>query len=531
MKTDFLTLILMISPALLILLAILSKFYKQVSSLKKISTFVTVVGLLSAVYAISLLVSNGMSQTSLLGINGLGFAVRIDRLTVVMYSMISILAFVIMKFSHNYLDGDQRQGIFIGRLAVSIAMVQLLVLSGNLFMLMLTWIGISLALHRLLVFYPNRPKAIVAAKKKFIFARIGDFFLLTSIILLYRIFGTGDLGIIFTTVGEIQQGNIQYEIAIICLVIAALVKSAQFPLHGWLVEVMETPTPVSAMLHAGLLNAGPFLMIRMAFLLHYSNSGSALLIVVGGLTAVFAAISFTTQPAQKTALAYSSIAHMGFSLLTSGFGLYPAALLHLVGHSFYKGHAFLSSGTAVEIIRAKKVLAEKRTGNVFKMIFAFTTSIVIYVLFSTIWGVRPSESFGLFTLGIILMLALTLLLTTAFDSTNYIQTILKAILLSVLITNAFFAFELGVHHLLESEIPPTLAVNGMTLTFMVAIVAIFALAILIQIVSPRISQNRFTQKMGIHFRNGLYVNAYFDKWIGALSQKKIYRKIKIQVEK
>jgi NAD(P)H-quinone oxidoreductase subunit 5 len=529
MTTNFLTSIVLSSPALFLLLAILARFVKPISRLKKISTAVTVIGLFSAIYAVSLLTINGTSQTSLLGMNGLGFSVRIDTLSTIMFSMISLLAFIIVKFSHNYLDGDQRQGIFIGRLAVAIAMVQLLVVFGNLLVLIAAWIGISIALHRLLVFYPNRPKAIIAAKKKFVFARIGDVLIITSSILLYRVFGTGDLQVIFSSVNELQQGELQFEAAVVCLVIAAIVKSAQFPLHGWLIEVMETPTPVSAMLHAGLLNAGPFLMIRMAFLLHYSALGSGILILFGGITAIFAAISFTTQPAQKTALAYSSVAHMGFSLLTSGFGLYPAALLHLVGHSFYKGHAFLSSGTAVEIIRAKKVLAERRSGKLLRIFMAFITSLGIYTFFAAIWRISPNESLGLFVLGIILILGLTLLLATAIDSTNYGQAILKTILLSAIITNAFFAFEVGAHHLLASELPELKIIHGFNLVLMISIVALFVLAIVIQILSPRIKPNSFTYKMGVHFRNGFYVNAYFDKWIGALSQRKVYEEIKHQL--
>tara|TARA_R110000737_G_scaffold122420_1_gene154336 strand:- start:1475 stop:3064 length:1590 start_codon:yes stop_codon:yes gene_type:complete len=529
MTTNFLTSIVLISPALFLLLAIIARFVKPISKLKKLSSAITIIGLLTAIYAVSLLVINGTSQTSLIGTNGLGFSIRIDTLSTIMFSMISLLAFVIVKFSHNYLDGDQRQGIFTGRLALAIAMVQLLVVFGNLFLLVAAWVGISFALHRLLVFYPNRPKAIIAAKKKFIFARIGDVFIITSSVLLYRVFGTGDLQVIFSSVSELQQGDLQFEAAVVCLVLAAIVKSAQFPLHGWLIEVMETPTPVSAMLHAGLLNAGPFLMIRMAFLLHYSSLGSGILILVGGLTAIFAAISFTTQPAQKTALAYSSVAHMGFSLLTSGFGLYPAALLHLVGHSFYKGHAFLSSGTAVEIIRAKKVLAERRSGKLLRILIAFISSLSIYILFATIWGISPNENLGLFALGIILILALSLLLTTAIDSANYAQAIIKTIVLSVIITNAFFAFEVGAHHLLASELPDLKIIQGFNLILMIAIVALFALAILTQILSPRIKQNGFTYKMGVHFRNGFYVNAYFDKWIGALSQKKIYKEINHQL--
>ncbi len=115
---------------------------------------------------------------------------------------------------------------------------------------------------------------------------------------------------------------------------------------------METPTPVSALLHAGILNAGPFLALRMAYVLDTNRSATTALLVIGGITAVFASVVLLTQPSVKVALAYSSAAHMGFMLMVCGMGLYPAALLHLVAHSFYKAHAFLASGSVIDEQRA-----------------------------------------------------------------------------------------------------------------------------------------------------------------------------------
>ena len=117
-----------------------------------------------------------------------------------MLGMIALLGFIIIKFSVNYLDGDQRQGAFIGRLSATIASVQLLVLSGNLGLLLISWILTGIALHRLLVFYRDRPGARFAAKKKFILARAGDLCLLVAVVLLYQHCGSGNLEVIFTSV-------------------------------------------------------------------------------------------------------------------------------------------------------------------------------------------------------------------------------------------------------------------------------------------------------------------------------------------
>ena len=138
------------------------------------------------------------------------------------------------------------------------------------------------------------------------------------------------------------------------LALAALLKSAQFPTHGWLTEVMETPTPVSALLHAGVINAGGFLLIRFADVMVLHPSVMAVLVMIGGFTALFGGLVMLTQPAVKTSLAWSTVAQMGFMVLECGLGLFPLALLHIVAHSLYKAHSFLASGAAVETIAANR---------------------------------------------------------------------------------------------------------------------------------------------------------------------------------
>lgn len=138
------------------------------------------------------------------------------------------------------------------------------------------------------------------------------------------------------------------------LALAAVRKSAQFPTHGWLTEMMEAPTPVSALLHAGVVNGGGFLLIRFADLMLLSPGVLAVLAMLGGFTALFGALVMLTQPAVKTSLAWSTVAQMGFMILQCGLALFPLALLHIVAHSLYKAHAFLASGGAVEQVAATR---------------------------------------------------------------------------------------------------------------------------------------------------------------------------------
>ena len=196
---------------------------------------------------------------------------------------------------------------------------------------------------RLLLFYPDRVAARRAARKKFITARIGDVALLGAVVSLWAAYGTADIGTILRAARS-GEGGTAAVLAAILLALAALLKSAQFPTHGWLTEVMETPTPVSALLHAGVINAGGFLLIRFAEIMLLSPGVLAALAMVGGFTALFGGLVMLTQPAVKTSLAWSTVAQMGFMILECGLALFPLALLHIVAHSLYKAHSFLASG-------------------------------------------------------------------------------------------------------------------------------------------------------------------------------------------
>ena len=151
-------------------------------------------------------------------------------------------------------------------------------------------------------------------------------------------------------------------------------------MHGWLTEVMEAPTPVSALLHAGVINAGGFLLIRFADVMLLAPSVLAGLVLIGGFTALFAGLVMLTQPAVKTSLAWSTVAQMGFMILECGLALFPLALLHIVAHSLYKAHSFLASGGAVELIAANRrpgPVAIPKAGAVGR---AFLLALVIYAV-------------------------------------------------------------------------------------------------------------------------------------------------------
>ncbi len=521
MNQYFLSLLTIASPLFFAVTALTSWFEQGLrpTLVKKMAVASTWISILVAAMSGFFVFEYGVLETTLIGIEGLGLSLRLDSVSILMFSMIALIGFIVVRFSLNYLDGDDRQGAFIGRLAATMASVQLLVLSGNLGILFLSWVLTSMSLHRLLIFYKERPGAIISARKKFILARLGDACLLAAAVLLYTQYETGNLEVIFNSLqAAISTGQTPAGIETIAglLAGAALLKSAQFPTHGWLIEVMETPTPVSALLHAGLLNAGPFLIIRMAYVMDASTYASMVLIGIGGFTALFASVVFLTQTSVKTALAYSSIAHMGFSLMTCGLGAYAAAMLHLVAHSFYKAHSFLSSGSVIDLIRSAKVKSAKRIGSPIRIGLGILMGLGVYTGFAILWGVDPIKERSLLVIGAIIALGLSRLFTSALDSNGNVKLILRASLLSLLVTTAFFTLESGMHHLLSGELP-ALAIPGTMETILIGgILLIFGATVFIQIIAPVISATPFTRAWAIHLRNGLYVNTVFDRTVRSL---------------
>jgi NAD(P)H-quinone oxidoreductase subunit 5 len=524
MILDNASLLLLAAPAamLLVSLAAIRQPGPRPVLVERLSVGAAAFSMYVAAIGVALLINQGPMQSALLGWQGIGFSVRLDPLSLIMFSMIALLGFNIVRFSRTYMDGDPRQGAFLGKLSATIASVQLLVLSGNLGMLVVAWVLTSLTLHELLVFYRERRGAVIAARKKFIAARIGDAALIGAAVLLFQQFGTGDLETIFTGLQALSADvgvPAAVEGAAALIAIAAILKSAQFPTHSWLVEVMETPTPVSALLHAGILNAGPFLAVRLSFVLEQATVAPLLLIAFGAFTALFASKALLTQHSIKVGLGYSSAAHMGFMLMVCGLGVYAAAILHLVAHSFYKAHAFLSSGSVIDSARAATVTLPRRLGNPLRVLASVVLAVAIFVGFAQLLHLAD----GTLPLGIILVMGIAQIIAPALDSDGEIAGVLRASVLGVAVAAAFFILEITFATLLAPVIPtvvhPTVAVQiAIWLT-----VAVFGIATLFQILRPTRADSPWQRRLALHLRNGLYANAAFDRLVGALRLSSVQR--------
>ncbi|MCB2387104.1 NADH-quinone oxidoreductase subunit L [Thalassolituus alkanivorans] len=268
------------------------------------------------------------------------------RLTLLL--LLSVMALVAVKFSRRYLAADPGFGRYLRWLLLTLAAVALVFISNHLLLFALGWIAISLALHQLLMFYPERPRAALAAHKKFLLARLAETSLLVAFYLLWQQHGTANIDTIISAYQASAALSLNEQIAAVLIALTALIKCAQLPVHGWLIQVVEAPTPVSALLHAGVINLGGFLLILFAPLFLQVAAAQWLVLVVAGLTTVLAALIMTTRISIKVRLAWSTSAQMGLMLIECALGMVELALLHLLAHSAYKAWAFLSSGSAVQ---------------------------------------------------------------------------------------------------------------------------------------------------------------------------------------
>lgn len=279
---------------------------------------------------------------------------RLDTVGAVGLLLVSFVGWIIVRYSASYLAGDPAQARYRRWLMLTLAAVSVVIASNHLATMALAWLATSLALHRLLTHFGHRRLAQIAAHKKFLISRIADLCLLAALGLLVGVYGTLDIDrVLAASATAGAPGGAQVAVGLI--VCAALLKCAQLPAHGWLIQVMEAPTPVSALLHAGIVNLGGFVLVRLAPLVAEVPAAMTLLVVVGSLTAVTAALVMTTRISVKVMLAWSTCAQMGFMLLECGLGAWDLALLHLVAHSLYKAHAFLGAGGAVAQARRQQM--------------------------------------------------------------------------------------------------------------------------------------------------------------------------------
>jgi NAD(P)H-quinone oxidoreductase subunit 5 len=469
----------------------------------------TLLTLATAVLSSIYLVTEGSATSSLFGFWGMGISARLDAVSVVMLLLVSFVGWVVVRYAATYMDGEPQQGPFTGWLCATLAAVMMLVIAGNILQLLLAWIATSLFLHKLLLHYSGRVAAQRAAHKKWITARIGDGALLVAVVLLFVVYGTGDIAEILAA-ARLGEGQAVAGWIAAALAFAAILKSAQFPMHGWLTEVMETPTPVSALLHAGVINAGGFLLIRFADVMLLAPGVLAVLVIIGGFTALFGGLVMLTQSAVKTSLAWSTVAQMGFMILQCGLALFPLALLHIVAHSLYKAHAFLASGMAIDSIAAIRRPGPVAIPNSLAVGRAFLIALVIYGVVASLFGVTGKSPQAI-ALGAILIFGVAYLLAQGLaDAAPRILTERTATF-SVAAAVGYFALQNGAEWLMNGTLPATPAPGPLEWALILLTFFSFGLVAVAQAMLPLWAYHPAAAGMRVHLSNGLYANAAFDK--------------------
>ena len=309
---------------------------------------------------------------------------QIDNLTVIMLLLINFISLIIHRYSTTYMATDITQGRFMAQLSLLTAAVSFLVMSGNLITAFIGWQFVGVTLYMLLNHYHYDQNANKAAKKNFILNRIGDICFLIAIVLYYRHLGQSDFNVIPQNINNVTVSFLHYPIAlntlvVILIFIAVMTKSAQFPFHIWLPDTMQAPTPVSAIMHAGVINSGGFLLARISHITVTTPFASDVIFTVGITTVVMASFFLLTQSDTKRQLAYSTMGQMGFMIVQCGIGVYTAAIFHLIAHGFYKASLFLAAGNNIGVHKTRPV-GELRSGVISLIFTGLLLAIFLFYL-------------------------------------------------------------------------------------------------------------------------------------------------------
>ena len=284
------------------------------------------------------------------------FSTFVDAITMVMLPVVSFVSLMVLVYSIGYMHGEQRYGWYFAALSFFVSAMLLLVISGNLLQLYLAWEGVGLASYLLIGFYWERQTAAEAAKKAFITTRIGDVGLLIGIILLWRATGTFDIQEIIHAAEAGTIGEAYLTVSMLFVFLGAVGKSAQFPLHVWLPDAMEGPTPVSALIHAAtMVVAGVYLVARMLPVYDEVLIARDVVLYTGLITAAMAATMGLVASDIKRVLAFSTVSQLGFMFVALGVGAVTAAMFHLFTHAFFKSLLFLGSGSVIHATEQQEV--------------------------------------------------------------------------------------------------------------------------------------------------------------------------------
>ena len=327
---------------------------------------VTILGVLIATVASFMVLSDVMKGTHFDGtvytwavVGGLNLEVGflIDPLSALMMAVVSFVSLMVHIYTIGYMADDPGYQRFFSYISLFTFSMLMLVMSNNFLQLFFGWEAVGLMSYLLIGFWYQRPTAIYANLKAFIVNRVGDFGFVLGIGLVFAYFGTLHYADVFAAAPGMAQRAIEFipgtpwllmTVICICLFIGAMGKSAQFPLHVWLPDSMEGPTPISALIHAAtMVTAGIFMVARMSPLFELSDVALSFVIVIGAITAFFMGILGIVQNDIKRVVAYSTLSQLGYMTVALGMSAYSVGIFHLMTHAFFKALLFLAAGSVI----------------------------------------------------------------------------------------------------------------------------------------------------------------------------------------
>ena len=281
----------------------------------------------------------------------------IDQLSATIMVVVSFVSLMVHIYTIGYMHDDAGYQRFFSYISLFTFSMMMLVMSNNFLQLFFGWEAVGLVSYLLIGFWYTRPSAIYANMKAFLVNRVGDFGFLLGIAMVLMYFGTLDYASVFEQApGKVDEtiaiipGISWLVITVICILlfIGAMGKSAQFPLHVWLPDSMEGPTPISALIHAAtMVTAGIFMVARMSPLFELSETALSVILVIGGITTLFMALVAVVQNDIKRVVAYSTLSQLGYMTVALGASAYSAAIFHLMTHAFFKAVLFLGAGSVI----------------------------------------------------------------------------------------------------------------------------------------------------------------------------------------
>ncbi|MGH6969704.1 MAG: NADH-quinone oxidoreductase subunit L, partial [Stellaceae bacterium] len=322
------------------------------------------------------------------------WALRYDTLSAVMVAMVTLVSAMVHIYSVGYMAHDKSVPRFMAYLSLFTFFMLMLVTSDNFVQLFFGWEGVGLASYLLIGFWYDRSTANAAAIKAFVVNRVGDFGFALGIFAVYLIFGSLQFDTVFAAAPDASHHSIDFlghqvdalTVTCILLFLGAMGKSAQLGLHTWLPDAMEGPTPVSALIHAAtMVTAGVFMLARLSPLFEYSPTALALVVVIGGSTAMFAATIGMAQNDIKRVIAYSTCSQLGYMFFAAGVSAYGAAIFHLMTHAFFKALLFLGAGSVIHAVSGEQDM--RKMGGLRSLIPA--TYILMWIGSLALAGIWP----------------------------------------------------------------------------------------------------------------------------------------------